>query len=320
MIEESVRADLRDHIRVAVAIGDDDFDAVVENGVDYLDGEADQDALTTAARQIATEEFAEYLSAQRTWPRVLDSDRMLRAFRELEMAGIVARADFTCCQSCGTAEIGGEVPEGTAVRGYTFCHRQDIERAVEGGGVYLSYGVFSPDSDPDETAAIAREIVTKLRGHGLTVNWNGQVAKRIQVPLTWRRRRSGQLADWPGASQDGTGDAAPLKATYYDYSRGRGADEPVPMSAEEGAQLLLDLTPRDGNFAVFAGQSDGVVQVMWQAGPRLWLESPDPATRCSRGRHVTLTEAAEMIDILARDDRVELERLGDIETIDWSSK
>src|SRR5438270_300390 len=65
-------------------------------------------------------------------------------FADLESAGIVCRQNFTCCGNCGGAEIGDEIEQqrelGREICGYTFFHWQDTERAVEGNGLYLSYG------------------------------------------------------------------------------------------------------------------------------------------------------------------------------------
>jgi hypothetical protein len=71
------------------------------------------------------------------------------------------------------------------VRGLTFFHQQDTERAVEGGGIYLSYGGVASGVDSVE---IAREIVAVLAAHGLKPNWDGTTAQRIKVPLNWQRR------------------------------------------------------------------------------------------------------------------------------------
>jgi uncharacterized protein DUF6891 len=313
MIEDSLRADLRDQISIAVAIGVDDFDTIVDAGADHLHGQADPRALRAAAAEITGEEFAAHRSRQRTWPDVLDADLLVRAFRDLDMAGIVARADFTCCQNCGTAEISGEVLEGTRVRGYTFCHRQDVEAGVRGEGVHLSYGTFGTG----DAVEVAQEVVAALRGCGLTVHWDGDPARRIHVPLTWQRRRTGRLAAWAGGGAARNGVSA-LRVTWCDYVR-RMEDRDVRMSFAEARQCLFDLVPRDGNFIAFESGSGRVLQAMWQAGPELWLESPDVAAQCSRGRHVTLAEAEELLRILATEGRLVLERLGDLETVAWSA-
>jgi hypothetical protein len=109
-----------------------------------------------------------------------------------------------------------------------------------------------------------------------------------------------------------------LAMRVNDAGRRRYDSEDHPASLDECLRWLRALGPVDGNFLVFAGRSGGIVQMMWQDapdGPRLWLETPDPARGNSRGRHVTLDEAERMITILARTDRVAVDDLGDLETV-----
>jgi hypothetical protein len=316
VIDSDDQDGLRENIRVALAVGDEDFDAIVEDCVDYLHGVADADQVRAKATEIAKEEFATYLAAQETWPDLLDADRLIRAFRDLEMAGIVARENFTCCQSCGIAEIGGEVPEGGTARGYVFCHFQDVQSAVAGHGLYLAYGTFGEEADG--TARVGEEVVATLRRQGLPTDWDGSAGRRIHVPLTWRRRRFGRLAAWPGGPEPvATG---PLRVTYCDYARNRVQDDTIVLSFAESRRVLLDLTPRKGNFATFEGRSGTIVQVIWEDGPQLWLESPDTEAQCSRGRHVTPAEAEDLVRVLADEDRADLARLGDIEIRPWSAE
>ena len=127
--------------------------------------------------------WREQRAAEATWSGSTD---------ELEDRGVICRQDFTCCGNCGVAEIGVELNEaerrGIHVRGYAFYHQQDTERAVEGDGVYLNYGA---EKEGEAAAlAIAREIITTLKHHGLEPNWNGSIGQRIHVPLVWRRRLS----------------------------------------------------------------------------------------------------------------------------------
>ncbi|WUI01958.1 hypothetical protein OHR68_09150 [Spirillospora sp. NBC_00431] len=305
---------LREYIRFLLALGTDDFDSIIDRCVEYLE---DTPEVTALAREIAAEEFPAYLTDQRTWPDVTDSDRLLRAFRELDMSGIVARADFACCQSCGISEVGGEVPDGEQRRGYTFCHRQDMESAVQGGGLMLAYGIFTDADEPSTQPEIGEDVATALRRHGLTVRWDGDPSRRIDVDLTWRRRRSGHLATWPDGPDPSVPDTDRLNVTYCDYWRPRHQDDAVPMTLAEARGLLLELTPRPDNFATFEGRTAGVVQVMWETGPKLWLECPDPAARRTLGRHVTVTEAENLMTILATEDRVALDLLPGHTAEDW---
>ncbi|WP_344595828.1 DUF6891 domain-containing protein [Actinomadura vinacea] len=311
MVDGSLHSLLLEQVRVALARAEDDFDTIVADAFDRFEGEVERAAVDTVARA----EFAAYRAEQSGWNgELLDTERLLAAFRDLDTAGVVARADFTCCQTCGTAEIGAEVPAGAA-RGYVFCHHQDVDGAARGDGLYLSYGAFTEDGDDAE---IGRRAVTALRERGLVVEWDGEATTRILLPLTWRRRRYAHLArspDLPDAPEEA---AASLAVTYHDYTRGRGEDDPVAMSFEEFRGLLYGLVPGGDNFITCTGRSGKIVQGMWEEGPRFWLETPDQGARCSYGRWATLDEAAEVVRALAHDDRVALTDLGDLETVTWS--
>ncbi|GLY90962.1 hypothetical protein [Actinoallomurus iriomotensis] len=111
-----------------------------------------------------------------------------------------------------------------------------------------------------------------------------------------------------------------LEMRVNDEGRRRYDSEAHPASLEECLEWLRALCPHDGNFLVFCGRSGGCVQMMWQSKPesqepRLWLETPELEHRRSRGRHVTLDEAERMITVLAREDRVAVDDLGDLEHV-----
>jgi hypothetical protein len=162
--------DLVELIRVQVALGVDPFDIVVDHGMEYaldVDGaEADSVDVVRLVWRVADDQFAAHLGEQASWPTVTDSDRLTMAFRDLDMAGIVAREMFACCQNCGHAEIRDEWKAGEKPRGYVFYHQQDAEAGAEGQGVYLAYGGF-------DQAVVAAEVVEALRGRGLDAVWSG---------------------------------------------------------------------------------------------------------------------------------------------------
>jgi hypothetical protein len=112
-----------------------------------------------------------------------------------------------------------------------------------------------------------------------------------------------------------------LMMRVNDTERRRHDSDDHPATLDECLRWLDALAPTDGNYLVFAGRSDGVVQMRWEGPgePRLWLETPEPAHHRSRGRYVTRDEAATMIQALARDDRVAVDDLGGLETVSWNS-
>lgn len=119
--------------------------------------------------------------------------RLDRAFEALRRAHVVAEQDFSCCNNCGHAEIGG----GQGDLGYVFFHQQDTERLVKTGSTYLSYGIFWPahinqevyqaldDSRREElydatTVTLMRTVVIPiLQEHGIGVSWEEDANARI---------------------------------------------------------------------------------------------------------------------------------------------
>jgi hypothetical protein len=189
---EELIVELREQIESDVAAGFDDAATIVERAVDTFENEADAAMLEDHAGRFVAEELAAHGERQRGWPDRTDCDRLDAAFAALEIAGVVARQHFTCCGTCGLAEIDREIAAveaaGTRTRGYTFYHWQDTEAAVDGYGLCLYYGSCFEGEAAD--LAIGHEIVAELERHGLSVQWNGSLDRRIEVPLDWKRRRA----------------------------------------------------------------------------------------------------------------------------------
>jgi hypothetical protein len=165
-----------------VRTGFHDQDEVLEAVVESYEDDLSEDE----AAALVTRLWETRLAEQATWPETTQVDRLLSTFATLDAAGVVARANFTCCNNCGHTEIGAEAEEGA--RGYVFFHHQDTERAAEGGGLYLSYGAF-PGTD---TESIGHEVVAAMTAANLSTEWNGTAAQRILVsPLTWQLRLDG---------------------------------------------------------------------------------------------------------------------------------
>lgn len=141
--------------------------------------------------------WAEHRAQQRRWTGLSDADRLESAFVELEASGVVARMSFTCCQTCGHAEIGLEVAPGAQPAGYVFFHRQDADRLADApASLFLAYGAFPPDEGfPDDEAYeeaatdVGHRVVRALEAAGLEPQWDGRLGARIFLPsLDWRRR------------------------------------------------------------------------------------------------------------------------------------
>ena len=198
-LTEELKATVARYVRELVRTGFLPADAVAGRAAEMLMGEAGEAALRREAERLLPRELAAHEADQVDWPTTTDCDRLDAAFAALEASGVVCRRDFSCCGNCGAAEIEGEMDEAAAagarpVRGYVFYHMQDTETAVEGGGLYLSYGPqweegLTETHYESRAKAIAREIVKDLTKSGLRVDWNGELNRRIRVDLDWKRRR-----------------------------------------------------------------------------------------------------------------------------------
>jgi hypothetical protein len=185
------REEMIGYIQQDVAGGFRSEGEICANVVDLLSDEYDVNELRRLAESLTREALATHLREQERWPERTDCDRLDAAFAELEGGGVMARQNYSCCGNCGAGEIWeemvGAAERGMAVRGYTFYHEQDTEGAVEEGGVYLSYGAM--EGNEEAIRAIAGEIVATVRRHGLPVEWDGTLARRIHVTMDWKRRR-----------------------------------------------------------------------------------------------------------------------------------
>jgi hypothetical protein len=189
---DDLLSELREQVRCDVAAGFEDGDSIAGIAVAAFEDQADPAFLEAHARRFVEEELAAHAAEQSGWPAHTDCDRLDAAFAALDRAGVVARQHFTCCGTCGLAEIDREIAaaeaQGGRARGYTFYHWQDTEAAVEGYGICLYYG--SCDEGEAADLAIGREIAAELKRQGLRPEWNGELDRRIEVPLDWKRRRA----------------------------------------------------------------------------------------------------------------------------------
>lgn len=190
---EEVRLDLNEEdsaalvaqVREALAGGYRKRAELIELAEEYLVTDGVRPVSHAQARALVDRLWRERLAEQAGWEGETDPERLTRAFAALAASGITAREDYTCCRTCGNAEIG-EVREPGS-HGFVYFHSQGTEHAVTHGKMALYFGGF--DGSEKTTLSVGREVVSALHAAGLTVDWNGEPDQAIQVSdLTWRRR------------------------------------------------------------------------------------------------------------------------------------
>lgn len=422
---EELLASVRRGVAVRVAAARGGYAELLDRALlDLEDGLPEHIAADSPQARALADTLPEYVDAaladhvhrQRHRPSRTDSERLTRAFRALDASGIIAREEYLCCNGCARRGLDTEAA-GVGSRGYAYYHWQDTLPAADGAPLMIGF----ESTHQVRRAAVGAEVAEALRTHGLTVHWDGDPERRIQVDMDWSRRRHDRLAAFPGPASDGEphvdadfsnpgpyrlpewvtrhrgrvsvrelarlvlpwlprgvratiaaggrtavltrdfgllrvegGPVLPreriedllarwavgagwparetrtdpdprspgpglLDVTYADAATGGMGfvDYAEPLSGAAARDLVYRLTPVDGTFGVFAARSGAVVQMMWQEGPRLWMESPSADERLASGRHVTLTEAEEMVRVLADEGRVALSDLGELQVTRW---
>lgn len=198
MTRNELMDELSRFIRLGLRTGFQSHAAIEQDAIENFSDEYGGDDLARCVKAMISEFSAELEAERLSWPAVTDCDRLDAAFEELNAAGIMARHDWWCCNTCGTAAMPDEFARlgglwrGTPIVGYVFYHRQQTESAVEGGGIFLGYGTtdfVSTDQDYEErSVAIAHVAKKVLESHKLAVSWDGTFARKLLVDLCWQRR------------------------------------------------------------------------------------------------------------------------------------
>lgn len=143
--------------------------------------------------RIVDEELLAHYGRQEMWTELTDYDKLDAAFASMEARGLVARQNFTCCNTCGRAEIWDEIAsaeESREVIGYAFYHMQDTEGVEEGGTIYIKYGPTTGTTAEE----VGNHICDAFEESGLIVGWSGSADDAIEVDVAdWRKRRANEL-------------------------------------------------------------------------------------------------------------------------------
>ncbi|MCL2467854.1 MAG: cAMP-binding protein [Micrococcales bacterium] len=190
-LDDERERELRDFAWEQILTGIDDSEEFCELAEDEFELE----------EKVLAQAFDQLLSVRREqqhrWPPEVRETALTRAFADLAGIGIVARENFTCCGTCASSEIYGEVDDSRIWRGYVYYHSQDAARIVEDRRTYIGYGAFlEPVMSEDEWNALSDtakeetyqrlvidlmrdEVIPLLERHGIDVEWDGSFARRI---------------------------------------------------------------------------------------------------------------------------------------------
>ncbi|WP_050028164.1 hypothetical protein [Verrucomicrobium sp. BvORR034] len=131
------------------------------------------------------------LAEENSWKTPTDCDRLDQAFAELEKRNIIALQNAGYTQSDGIddiTEVWHDAGRGDSpIIGYCFYHGQDLERAIDGHGLMLTFGdILGTD---DRGLEVGRTIKEVMEQHGFRTEWNGTIQQRINIPdIRWQKR------------------------------------------------------------------------------------------------------------------------------------
>ncbi|MHC4401281.1 MAG: DUF6891 domain-containing protein [Planctomycetota bacterium] len=153
---------------------------------DILEEDADEKML----REAVAPEFAKKREAEKGWPDVTDCDRLDAVFDALEKRGVLClhNAGYTMSDGHEDAlEVLSGQPKGKFF-GYSFYHGQDVERAIDGGGLMLAFDHV--DGDVPDKVEVGVAMKEELEKAGFILEWDGTSQKRINIPsFDWKRRQ-----------------------------------------------------------------------------------------------------------------------------------
>ncbi len=137
--------------------------------------------------------WEEEAAEEKKWSHRTMNDALDSAFDALDRAGIVAVQNAGGTQTLGWAAVNEEIAKRESknkkVLGATFYHSQDLERAVSGEGLWLTFG--ARDGSDTAARAVAEKVMQALEAEGLACMWDGDAGSRIRVTaFAWQKRRT----------------------------------------------------------------------------------------------------------------------------------
>lgn len=242
-----------DHVRMMIDSGlytkKDVFDSIAQEC-------SERTAPALAAEQpklrgYAAKRWALRESEEQAWTGRTTNDCIDAAFDALNRAGIIALQNAGWTMTTGWEDCWAEherrKESGSSPRGAVFYHTQDLERGVEGHGLYLAFGAFHErdDGDLEGNTRIATEVCAILRQHGVEAEWSGDPQARIKIPpFPWRRRRTTSAPAAPQPPQpwrklrhpDGRSWSARLSGRFIELRIDLGDGDPIERRREHPSE------------------------------------------------------------------------------------
>ncbi len=125
-----------------------------------------------------------------------DNVKLTRAFESLAPE-IVAKEDYMCCGSCGSADLvdrfkAGEFPPEAL--GFVFYNEQATDNIAEGDyEAHLHFRYNSFNGEEDTTLIVANKLFQALENEGLAPEWDGATGNTISIKMIWKR----VFPNWP---------------------------------------------------------------------------------------------------------------------------
>lgn len=181
-----------DSIYTQVRSGFYSIEDIQENIIEEIENNGFEDEISEEwAYDHIDKVYTQLLEDHQQWESPTQTERLINAFDELAESKIIALHYTGYSQEDGEYEV--EEVERTLRNndeksdGYCFYHGIDLEKAVLGEGLNITFQKIDNVSDII-AKEIAQKIIEVLKKHDLEVSWNGKANSPIHLPnFTWER-------------------------------------------------------------------------------------------------------------------------------------
>ena len=181
---------IAEQIRLKVWSGFFDSEQAQNMITELLEKDSDEAML----RSLVDEEFSRKYQAEESWPKVTEYDKLREVFRRLRAKGVIAvhNAGWDMSEAFHSSlEAYRAAGEPKELYGTCYYTAQDVDRAVQGEGLYLGFGSTRAEDEAVDAPRAAAVIVEELKAAGLAVEWDGKTSSRLKVEMKWEVRGNG---------------------------------------------------------------------------------------------------------------------------------